>query len=233
MIMSSSGKLRWIRVETHQSLTQAVEHDGATMKLWESGQGIVMREVWQDKVYSIVPLRVAQDLGSWTALYLPPRTQSLWPHTREGVTIRIPAAEWVLDGGPWEGGDVLCLVQPGLGYTVAAHWDNDHSLDHWKIDLVEPVRRTWLGFDYMDQLLDIIVSADRSMWRWKDEDEVREAQARGLFSAEQVGDLYRRGERALQALRAKEPPFDGGWETWKPTPDLRAPFDLPDGWEQV
>jgi hypothetical protein len=203
------------------------------MKLWEPGQGIVLREVWRAKVYSIIPLRVAQDSGNWTALYLPPRTSSLWPHTREGVTIRIPADEWVLDGGPWEGGDILYLVQPGLGYIVTGFWDEDRIFDHWKIDLVEPVRRTWLGFDYMDQLLDMMVSDDRSTWRWKDEDEVREAQARRLFTAEQVSDLYQRGARALRALQTNEPPFDGRWETWQPNPEWRVPFHLPNGWEQV
>jgi len=203
------------------------------MKLWEPGQGIVLREVWQGKVYSIIPVRVAQDSMSWSALYLPPRTFSLWPHTPEGETIRIPAEEWVLDGGPWEGGDILYLFQPGRGYTFSAVWDLDHVLHHWKIDLVEPVRRTVLGFDYMDQLLDIIVSAGRSSWRWKDEAEVREAQARGLFTAEQVADLYQRGERGLQALLAGEPPLDAGWEAWRPNPAWRVPFDLPEGWEHV
>ena len=203
------------------------------MERWEPGQGIVLREVWRGRVYSIIPVRVAQDAMSWSALYLPPRTFSLWPHTPKGETIRIPAEDWVLDGGPWEGGNILYLFQPGVGYTVTAVWDLDRTLHHWKIDLVEPVRRTSLGFDYMDQLLDIIVSADRSTWRWKDEDEVREAQALGLFSSEQVSDLYGRGERALQALLADEPPFDAGWEDWTPDPAWRLPFDLPKGWEQV
>ena len=214
-------------------LTQTVGRDKATMKLWEPGQGVVMREVWRKKVYSIIPVRVAQDSPGWSALYLPPQTVGLWPHTREGITIRMPVDEWVLNGGPWEGGDVLYLVQPGLGYTATGFWDDDHIFDHWKIDLVEPVRRTLLGFDYMDQLLDIIVSADRSTWQWKDEDEVRQAQARRIFTAEQVSDLYQRGERAIQAMLANEAPFDGGWEDWKPDPTWRVPFDLPKGWERV
>jgi hypothetical protein len=203
------------------------------MRLWEPGQGIVMREVWRDKVYTIFPVRVVQDSSSWTALCLPPHAVALYPRTPEGVPIRIPVDEWVLDGGPWTGGDVLYLVHVGLGYTATGSWDDDHIFGGWKIDLVEPVRRTPLGFDYMDQLLDIIISADRSIWRWKDDDEVREAQARGIFTADQVSDLYQRGERALQALLANEPPFDGDWENWRPNPAWRVPFDLPQGWEQV
>lgn len=203
------------------------------MEFWKPGQGIILREVWHNKVYSAIPLRVVQDSFDWSALYLPPRTISLWPHTREGVTIRIPVDEWILDGGSWEGGDVLYLVQPGSGYTAIGFWDDNHIFDGWKIDLGEPVRRTSLGFDYMDQLLDIIVSADRSTWRWKDEDEVGEAQARGIFTAEQVNNLYQRGERALQAMQANEPPFDVEWENWKSDPAWRVPFDLPEGWEHI
>jgi hypothetical protein len=103
----------------------------------------------------------------------------------------------------------------------------------WKIDLIEPVRRTLLGFDYMDQLLDIIVSPDRSTWYWKDEHEVQEAQARGIFTAKQVRTLYQRGQRALQIMLEKQPPFDRDWEHWKPDPAWRAPFDLPQDWERV
>lgn len=202
------------------------------MKLWEPGQGIVLREVWRGKVYSVTPVRVVQDSSSWAALYRPPHTSNLWPHTREGETIRIPQDDWVLDGGTWPRG-FLFLVHAGLGYTFTGAWDEDHIFGGWKIDLVEPVRRTSLGFDTMDQLLDIIVSADRSTWRWKDQVEVEEAQARGLFTAEQVSDLYGRGERAVRAILANEPPFDSNWENWRPAPALRVPLDLPEGWERV
>ena len=149
-----------------------------------------MREVWRNKVYSICPVRVAKDSTGWTALCLPPQTIALYPHTRQGVPIRIPVDEWILDGEPWTGSDVLYLVHAGLGYTFTGSWNEDHSFKGWKFDLVEPVRRTPLGFDYMDQLLDIIVSADRLTWRWKDEEEVRGAQTSGIFTEEQVRELY-------------------------------------------
>lgn len=203
------------------------------MKLWKPGQGIIMREVWRNKVYSIFPVRIVQDMSSWTAMCLPPQTIALYPHTWAGKPIRIPEDDWILQGGPWTGGDVLYLVQPGLGYTAIGSWTDDHIFKGWKIDLVEPVRRTSLGFDYMDQLLDIIVSADRSTWHWKDKDEVQEAQARGIFTAEQVSDLYRRGERAIRSIQAQEPPFDRDWEHWRSNPACQALLDLPPGWEQV
>jgi hypothetical protein len=203
------------------------------MELWTPGQGILLREIWQNRVYSVVPVRVVQDSPDMTALYLPPGTRSLWPHTRTGETIRIPVDDWVLDGGPWDGGDLLYLFQPRVGYTATAVWDRDRIFDHWKIDLVETPRRTALGFAYMDQLLDILVSADRSSWRWKDDDEVVEAQARGILTAEQAHQLYRRGEDALEALRTRVAPFDLDWEHWQPEPSWRIPFNLPPGWDRI
>jgi len=203
------------------------------MKLWEPGDGIVMREVWRNKVYSIFPVRVVQDSPTWIALCLPREAIALYPHNRESVALRIPESEWLLDGGAWTGGDVLYLVHVGVGFKFGGSWDENHIFQGWKIDLIEPIRRTPLGFDYMDQLLDIIVSADRSTWYQKDEDEVQEAESRGLFTAEQVRDLYQRGEQALQIIRNNEPPFDREWETWRPDPSWLVTFDLPQGWERV
>jgi predicted RNA-binding protein associated with RNAse of E/G family len=203
------------------------------MSLWEPGQAIVMREVWRGRVYSIFPVRVVQDSLTWTALCLPRQATGLFPHTQEGIVLRIPVEEWILKEDPWQGDDILYLVHAGLGYTFTAWWDDGHIFGGWKIDLVEPVRRTPLGFDYMDQLLDVIVSADRSSWTWKDEDEVQEALAKGLFREEQVHDLYRRGEHALHLIQSGEPPFDVDWEHWKSESAWQIPFELPPGWDRV
>ena len=203
------------------------------MKLWKPGEVIVIREIWQNKVYSVTPLRVVQDSIRWSALYLPPQTPCLWPHTPEGVSIHIPSDEWILDGGAWTTSDVLYLVQPGSGYTAMGFWNDDYTFHSWKINLEQPMHRTSLGFDYMDQILDIVVSADRSTWHWRDEDEVHQAQEQGIFTAEQVRELYQLGERAVQSVRANEPPFDNDWENWRPNPTWRQPLDLPAGWEQV
>lgn len=192
-----------------------------------------MRELWCGKVYSVMPVRVVQDTVDWSVLYLSPHTPCLIPHTLEGIMIRIPTDTWILQNVPYECGGSLYMVQPGSGYTVIAFLDEKRNFDHWKINLEEPMRRTSLGFDYMDQLLDIIISADRSTWKWKDEDEVRQARARGIFTAAQVSELYQRGERAVQSLLANGPPFNGNWEKWKPDPVWRAPLELSEGWDCV
>jgi hypothetical protein len=203
------------------------------VKLWKPGDVIVLREVWRGKVYSVIPVRVAQDSPAFTALYLPPRTPCQWPHTREGATIRLRTDEWVLREQVWTVGDVLFLVKPGAGYTFTAFWNEQHVFDHWKVNLEEPMCRTSMEFDYMDQLLDIIISADHSTWRWKDEDELQEAQVRGIFSMEEAREIRAKGEHVITLLQMNQPPFNEGWEDWSPEPAWRTIPELPTGWDIV
>ena len=203
------------------------------MKIWETGQIIIIREVWQNQVYSVVPLRVIEDKESWAALYLPPHTPCLWPVTDTGAAMRIPQNKWILKSGKWTTSDVLFLVQPGSGYTAVGFWNNDYAFHSWKINLERPMQRTNNGFDYMDQMLDVIIPADRKTWRWKDEDEVIEAKALGLFTEKQANDLYKLGEKALQSLLSNKSPFDKNWENWKPNPEWRTPIEIPSGWDQI
>lgn len=200
--------------------------------LWERGQVVVVREIWRGRVYSAAAMRVAEDSPRFSALYLSPRTPYFWPRLPDGGKIRLQADDWILREEPSPYYEALYLIQPGCGYTCVAVW-NESAFDHWKINLEEPMRRTPLGFDHMDQLLDLLVGANRREWKWKDEDETRRALERGIFTAEQVGGLYQRGERALRALQNREPPFDREWESWKPQPDWRAPLRPPEGWTRV
>lgn len=202
------------------------------MKLWNSGDVVAVREVLRGKIYSALAMRVVEDTENFSVLYVSPRTRVYWPHKPNGGAVRIPPAEWILIEEPWPFDDALYFIQPGAGYTISAYW-NSMTFDHWKINLEEPMRRTELGFDYMDQLLDIIVSADRSTWQWKDEDETEEAQARGIFTPEFVHELYQRGELAVRMLQSQQPPFDRDWRKWKPDLFWRAPLHLPAGWERA
>jgi protein associated with RNAse G/E len=93
----------------------------------------------------------------------------------------------------------------------------------WYINLEQPFRRTPIGFDYMDQTLDIVVEPDMSAWRWKDEDEFEEAQEHGIFTRSQASTIRAEGERALERLLAREPPFDDRWEDWRPDPAWQLP----------
>jgi predicted RNA-binding protein associated with RNAse of E/G family len=114
----------------------------------------------------------------------------------------------------------LRLIIPGSFFSVLVLWTEGHrEFLGWYINLEDPVGRTATGFDYLDQVLDIVVSSDRLKWYWKDEEELLEAQARGLLSEQKADLLRREGHRAIELLCSCQPPFDRNWESWRPHRD--------------
>lgn len=82
----------------------------------------------------------------------------------------------------------------------------------------------------MDQMLDIVISPNRLDWRWKDEDELSQAEALGVYSSEKTQSILKEGERVLQLLRLNASPFCDGWENWSPPTEWKIPT-FPQGWE--
>jgi hypothetical protein len=133
----------------------------------------------------------------------------------------------------WKKTDVLSLTQPGAAHSVELMWYTGTTrLDCWYVHLQEPRRRSAVGFDTKDQLLDIVISPDKSTWRWKDEDEFDEAVALGLYSPAEAAAIRAEGERVIGLLKNNQPPFCDGWDTWSPPEGWGIP-ELPAGWNQV
>jgi len=117
-------------------------------------------------------------------------------------------------------------------YSVEIYRDAaDSSLRGWYINLEEPFRRTALGFDWLDQMLDIVVSPDLSTWHWKDEDEFEAAVRFGVLSPARANTLRNEGEKAIAWLQSGKSPFNG-WEKWRPDPSWTVPV-LPKGWDTI
>jgi predicted RNA-binding protein associated with RNAse of E/G family len=145
----------------------------------------------------------------------------------------LSAQQFDLVDKTWVETEVLMLVAPGAAHSVYAMWEQGHtSFRCWYINLQEPLRRTSMGFDTMDHLLDIVVSPDRSAWRWKDEDEFREAVALGVYSAEEARAIRAEGQRAIKRMQANQSPFCDGWEKWSPPAEWEIP-GLPAGWDDI
>ncbi len=193
---------------------------------------MVLREVWRSRIWTVRPVLVVRDSPALLALYLPAGTVWKRPRRPDGGPIRLPAGDWTLMDHR-QTIDVLRLNIPGAAHSVMLFWKEGHAeFIGWYVNLEEPLRRTAIGFDYMDQALDIVISPDMTEWHWKDEDELQEALAAGLFTPRQAAEIRREGERALELLLARRPPFDDGWERWRPDPSWPAP-QLPDGWAGV
>jgi hypothetical protein len=84
----------------------------------------------------------------------------------------------------------------------------------------------------MDQMLDIVISPDRSSWHWKDEDEFSEAVAIGVYSHAKAKSIRAEGERVIGMLIANASPFCDGWEDWNPPAEWTIP-KYPEGWEKI
>ena len=198
----------------------------STTEHWASGDQIVIRDLLRGKVRAAVPVIVVQDTADLVATYLQVGTRY---KRRTGPLWRIE--DWQLADQVWERNDVLSLVTPGAAHAVRAMWrDGDRSFNCWYINLQEAYRRTAIGFDTMDQELDIVVTADRSEWRWKDEELFSRSQAMGVYSPEEARAIRAEGERVLDSMHKAQPPFSSGWEDWRPPPEWPTP-ELPENWD--
>ena len=208
--------------------------DKIPLSEFDPGQTILLREIWQAKVWSARPQIVVQDKPDLLALYMPSGTVWKQPVTVEGERVTVgnrARAEWKLKEDKWNPCS-LRLTIPGANYSVLLFWNYpEMNLRLWYINLEDPLRRTVIGFDYMDQFLDVIVTPDLSSWRWEDEDELAEAVALGLITKEKSADLYREGEKVARRLQSGKSPFNG-WEKWRPDTAWKVP-ELPDGWDKI
>lgn len=204
------------------------------MNTWVAGDHILLREIRQTRVWSARPVIVVRDSGDLTALYIAPDTCWKQPRSLDDQRVRVAdvlSDTWVLTDVTWTGGGALVLSTPGAGHALVGFYDEQHTaLLNWYINLQEPLRRTPIGFDSLDQILDVVVSTDRRSWAWKVEEEFAEAQACGLIAANAASVIRAEGDRALSLLRGGAPPFAPEWETWSPDVHWTVP-ELPPGWD--
>jgi len=204
--------------------------------VWSSGDRIIYREVVHGKVWTVRPVIIIQDTRELIALFV--RNHTAWkvcaPPDAETDLLLCKAGlrPWQLNDVVWTYGDTVILAWPETAHAVHVMWDQQRRFAGWYINMQEPVKRTRLGFDFLDQELDIVVSPDLS-WRWKDRDHLERAKAIGLFSVEQVRAILAEGQHVVDQIRARAmPSFDGSWSSWMPPSDWDTPC-LPEEWHEV
>ena len=83
----------------------------------------------------------------------------------------------------------------------------------------------------MDHMLDAWLLPDGA-WRWKDEDELAEAVALAVVTADEAAAIRAEGERVRADVEARRHPICTDWTRWRPDPNRPVPV-LPRGWDQV
>jgi uncharacterized protein DUF402 len=196
---------------------------------FEPGDPIVIREIWQGRVWYARPATVVRDDPNLTMLHVHPHAHAMEPVDAAGNALRIPTDDWAFRdterGDAWN----LSFAFPDTPYSVILGYEPDGELREYYVNLQTPLVRTDAGFDTVEHILDVQITPDRSAWAWKDEDELAEAVVDGLFTDEDVAWFRYWGERAVEHVLLREPPFDEDWSAWRPDPGWSEPV-LPDDW---
>lgn len=190
---------------------------------WKPGTQATLRGVGT-RVFWAYPTLVVQDTPDLIALYLPAGSLGKDTETRLAPQEFFSPGKIKIVDYEWDRTDVLMLIVPGEAFSIYLMWKTGtRNLVCWYINLQEPIRRTDIGFDTMDHMLDVVVSPELSTWQWKDEDEFAEAVRIGFYPPEKAREIRAEGEKALHFLTAELRSFYQKWESWQPQPEWEIP----------
>ena len=190
---------------------------------WATGESATLRGVGS-KVFWAYPTIVVQDISDLIVLYMPTgvcgKNVDQKPAPRELLSadqIKIIDSQWKLT-------DVLMLIVPDEAFSTYIMWETGtKNLKCWYINLQEPIRRTSIGFDTMDNMLDVVISPDMSNWHWKDDDEFVEAEQLGFYTAEKACEIWAEGEKAVRLVTKERRALYSQWEKWNADPEWVVP----------
>ncbi len=180
------------------------------MSVFGSDQVITKREVWGDRVWLSLPVRVDSDTGDVLAVVL----EDGAPFAFDDAA---PAHPWS-SAEAWRGPTVLQLRRPGDWYSIWKFFGpatEGHPFRHWYLNIERPVVRTSDGITTDDLELDLVVDPDGTR-HWKDVDQLTARLAEGRFdvptllqvlaTAAELTDLLDRDER-----------WWAPWDGWRPS----------------
>jgi hypothetical protein len=142
-----------------------------------------------------------------------------------------PWVQYLLLGAPpsgYEGRQSLIGTGHVFDSQVAEEEHPRGRFYGWKVDIIAPFRRTRLGFDVTDEVLDVVVRPDHSH-ALKDADQMEEFVRRGVYTRAEADRLHASAREVIDLVERGWPPFDDTWSSWRPTPDLGIP-EAPAGW---
>jgi predicted RNA-binding protein associated with RNAse of E/G family len=175
-------------------------------------------------VFAARPAILVADGPEGTMFYVPPVVTVLRAVGPDGTPWRLPYPGWHLEAHEWRHHAMLSFAFPDTPYGVLARFDPaTFAFDGWYLNLQDPLRRTAIGFDTTDHVLDVVIPADERSWAWKDEDELVESLALGMMTETDAANVRWAGERAVEHVLLREPPFDEDWRGWRPDPTWEMP----------
>lgn len=190
-------------------------------KKFVNGDVVVLRELWDGRIWKARAWRVVKDEPDELALWISSGAETRIPATEHAV----PPPEWELVPSVFRR-NALRLTRPGDRHSRLLFFDDDGGMRGWYVNFERPLERSPVGFDYVDLLLDLWIDP-AGVWRLVDEDELQQALDHGRISAEEGDAVRAEAERVVAAW-----PFPTGWEDFRPDPEWEPPR-LPAGWDRL
>ena len=189
--------------------------------MWSRGDTVVLRELWDGRIWKARAWTVVQDEPDELVLWIHPGAETRIPATEDAV----PPQEWELVPSTFRR-RALRITRPGAHHSRLLFFGDEGALEGWYVNFERPLERTAVGFDYVDLLLDLWIAPD-GKHRLVDEDELEQAVAQGRIAESEAAAVRAEAERVLA-----EHQFPTGWEGFRPDPSWQPPR-LPAGWDEL
>lgn len=201
---------------------------------WSSGDHGLLRQVWPGGIWAAIPATIVKDSSDLVSLYIAPGTTFAGPDCSRDEHLHAAATgAWKLKRYEWTGQHHLWSSLPGEAASIWTIWSApDWTHVGWKVNPETPLKRTPLGFDTTDHVLDAVISADLTSWQLKDEDELAVAVDLALFSVAEAEQIRRETQRIAGKCVTSRRRHLQEWAAWRPPAGWNLPI-LPPNWEAL
>jgi Protein of unknown function (DUF402) len=207
------------------------------------GSTAVRRDTLGGKIWTAAPHRVVRDSGSELLLTRWPGVESIVPATyiqwlltgddaaRKQAIPNLAAGRWELGRWTWRDTTVLSWFSAGEYFSVRRYLRTGRrpgAPAGWYVNFELPFRRTRIGIDTFDLLLDLVAEPGLAGYAWKDEGEYAHARRLGLIDDALHARVGGARQRAVSLIRGRQGPFAHDWSRWRRDPRWPVPT-LPPG----
>lgn len=199
---------------------------------WSSGDHVLLRQVWPGGIWAAIPATFVEDCSDLVSLYIAPGSTFAGPDCSRDEHLHVAASRaWKLKLYEWTGQHHLWSSLPGEAASIWTIWSApDWTHVGWKVNSELPLKRTPLGFDTTDHVLDATINADLTSWQLKDEDELAVAIELGLFSGAEAEQIRLETQRIAEECVTSRRRRLQKWAAWRPPAGWNLPI-LPTNWE--
>jgi hypothetical protein len=195
---------------------------------FRSGATAVRRDVFNGKIWSAAPHRVIDDDGTVMRLACWPGIEGIaaaawiqWLITgddaiRKQIIPDLVRGGWQLSPWVWRDNTVVSWYGVDADFSIHLFTPVGGGAGHWYINFERPVRRTAIGIDTVDLMLDLVADPELQRWSWKDEDEYAQARRLGLITDADHKRVEAARQRAVALLETRGGPFADHASRWMP-----------------